>query len=97
LQNKQGDTAVERPRITYFISHAHARTKKNAIATLGEIMRRLGYDFPIADCRRVLMGADIQILLSGKVMRATINIYDPKAQPIASEDELPHLDVTFNG
>jgi len=82
------------PTITYFISHPHARNKDNAIATLSEVMRRLGYTFPIEDCRRVLTDADIQILLSGKLMRATINIYDQKAKPIVSEDELPHLDIT---
>jgi hypothetical protein len=91
------ESPEDRPRITYFISHAHSRTRKNAIAMLSEVMRRLGYTFPVADCRQVLVDADIQIFLSGKVIRATINIYDPKAQSIASEDELPHPDVTFNG
>lgn len=87
---------MERPTITYFISHAHSRTKKNAIATLSEVMRRLGYTFPVTDCRRVLPNAEIQILMSGSLLRATINIYDPIARPVASEDELPHLDVTFS-
>lgn len=87
---------MERPTVTYFISHCHSRDKSKAIATLSEVMRRLGYTFPVADCRRVLPDAEVQILTGGSLLRATINIYDPIARPVASEDELPYLDVTFD-
>ena len=96
-KGNRGDTARERPTVTYFISHCHKRDKSNAIATLSEVMRRLGYTFPVADCRRVFPDAEVQILMGGSLMRATINIYDPNHSPIASEDELPYLDVTFSG
>lgn len=86
---------MERPTVTYFISHSHARNKKNAIATLQEVLRRLGYNVPIKDSRRLTADGDMQILMSGSLLRATINIYTPNAKPIATEDELPHLDVFF--
>lgn len=86
--------AQSQPTITYFVSHCHARDKQNAIATLSEVIRRLGYDIPIQDTRLMTPSWEAQILRSGNLLRATINVYDPSAQPIATEDELPHLDVT---
>jgi hypothetical protein len=86
---------MDQPTVTYFISHPNLRNKKNAIATL-EVFKRLGYNHPIEDSCRVTADGEIQILASGSLLRATINIYNPSAKPIASEDELPHLDVTFN-
>lgn len=83
-----------RPTITYFVSHCHAKNKKDAIATLSEVIRRLGYNISIQDTLLVTPDWEAQILLFGSYLTATINIYDRKAKPIASEDELPFLDVT---
>lgn len=90
------------PAVTYFISHCHKREKSNAIATLSEVIRRLGYDIKIpsegAEPLRLMYHQwEAQILHSKNLLRATINVYVEAAQPIASEDELPHLDVTFRG
>jgi hypothetical protein len=85
------------PAVTYFISHCHKRDKSNAIATLTEVIRRLGYDIPIADTRLMTANWEAQVLFTGSLLRATINVYVAGAQPIVTEDELPHLDVIVNG
>lgn len=87
---------MERPAITYFISHPHAKNKKNAIATLQEVVRRLGLDIPTTrDVRIVEKDWSAQVVLGNSLLRATINIYDLQARPVVLEDELPHLDVTI--
>lgn len=92
---------MSQPTVTYYISHAHKRQKTNAIATLSEVIQRLGYDIRIpsegAEPLRLMYHQwEAQILHSAGSLRATINVY-ADVQPIASEDELPHLDVTVRG
>lgn len=93
---------MEDPAVTYYISHCHKRQKSNAIATLSEVIRRLGYDIKIpregAEPLRLMYHQwEAQILHTAGSLRATINVYVEAAKPIASEDELPHLDVIVRG
>lgn len=87
------------PIITYTVTHFYPKSRPAALATLRDVVSRLGYRIPTSVSgkpgEKVSKGADwdCHLTYTPREIRAVIRVYRLDASPIAIDGELPYLSI----